>query len=106
MAVVLCGCVVSLFHFLHECREAPDLNVFSPLKAARDIARAMQYLQNRAKPVLYRDLKSKNVLIDEHFNVKLAYPTPPAPPRPCPLLPAACCLLPAACCLLPAACQR
>src|SRR5438309_1386825 len=68
----------SLFTYLHERPDhsTPDLEFFSPLRIARDIARAMQYLQNRDKPVLYRDLKSKNVLIDERLSVKLAYAHP------------------------------
>ena len=39
---------------------------------ALDTARAMNYLHERPKPILHRDLKSLNLLLDENNRVKLA----------------------------------
>lgn len=39
---------------------------------ALDTARAMNYLHERPKPVLHRDLKSLNLLLDQNNRIKLA----------------------------------
>lgn len=37
---------------------------------ALDAARGMLYLHSRPVPVLHRDLKSPNLLVDAHFRAK------------------------------------
>ena len=32
----------------------------------------MAYLHSRTPPILHRDLKSHNILLDEHWNAKIA----------------------------------
>jgi len=49
-----------------------DLKVCSPIAMAKDFARAMQYLHNKERPVLHRDLKSLNVLITGNWRCKVA----------------------------------
>ena len=39
---------------------------------SREILMGLNYLHTRPKPVIHRDLRSPNVLIDEHFSVKIA----------------------------------
>ena len=41
------------------------------LKIARDVARGMEFLHSRECPVLHRDLKSPNLLLDENLNCKI-----------------------------------
>lgn len=41
------------------------------LKMGEDAARGMNYLHTINPPVIHRDLKSQNLLVDENFNVKV-----------------------------------
>ncbi|KAL6072733.1 TKL/DRK protein kinase, variant 1 [Balamuthia mandrillaris] len=48
---------------------------FSPellLKILRDVARGMTFLHGFEPPIVHRDLKSQNLLIDENWNTKVA----------------------------------
>lgn len=63
---------------LHPCGNLSELihgNIPFKLKrkfgVAIEIARAMNYLHYRKRPVLHRDLKSENVLIDKSLRVRL-----------------------------------
>jgi serine/threonine protein kinase len=42
------------------------------LKMAADGCRGMQYLHSLQPPLIHRDIKSPNVLVDEHFTAKMA----------------------------------
>ncbi|KAJ0503282.1 putative protein kinase RLK-Pelle-RLCK-VIIa-2 family [Helianthus annuus] len=43
------------------------------LKVARDAARALAYLhQQMPSPIIFRDFKPSNILLDEKWNVKLS----------------------------------
>lgn len=43
------------------------------MKVALDAAKGLEYLHDRANPpVIYRDLKSSNILLDNDFNAKLS----------------------------------
>lgn len=46
---------------------------FTRMKIATGAARGLEYLHDEANPpVIYRDLKSSNILLDEEFNPKLS----------------------------------
>lgn len=43
------------------------------MKIALDAAKGLEYLHDKANPpVIYRDLKSSNILLDREFNAKLS----------------------------------
>ncbi|KAF5782360.1 putative protein kinase RLK-Pelle-RLCK-VIIa-1 family [Helianthus annuus] len=46
---------------------------FTRMKIALDAAKGLEYLHDKANPpVIYRDLKSSNILLDQDFNAKLS----------------------------------
>ncbi|XP_021299865.1 LOW QUALITY PROTEIN: probable serine/threonine-protein kinase PBL11 [Herrania umbratica] len=49
-----------------------ELNWSRRIKIAVGAARAVDYLHTRAKPVIHRDLKASNILLDADFNPKLS----------------------------------
>jgi serine/threonine protein kinase len=57
----------NLYDFIHEQPEpiAPDLL----LQIASDIVRGIKYLHSQR--IIHRDLKSSNLLLDKHLNVKV-----------------------------------
>ena len=59
----------SLYNLLHLKKSAVSLSLEDRLKIARDIARTFFYMHELG--IVHRDLKSHNVLIDEHMNVKV-----------------------------------
>eukprot|EP00164_Ancoracysta_twista_P017902 GFYU01030723.1.p1 GENE.GFYU01030723.1~~GFYU01030723.1.p1 ORF type:complete len:265 (-),score=76.21 GFYU01030723.1:138-833(-) len=42
------------------------------IKMTKDIARGLQFLHNCKPPIIHRDLKSANLLVDDNFNIKLS----------------------------------
>ncbi|XVF52831.1 hypothetical protein PTKIN_Ptkin05aG0050300 [Pterospermum kingtungense] len=59
----------SLFKTLHKNNQA--LDVRRRMKMALDVARGMNYLHHRNPPIVHRDLKSSNLLVDKNWNVKV-----------------------------------
>ncbi|XVF13192.1 hypothetical protein REPUB_Repub08aG0186900 [Reevesia pubescens] len=59
----------SLFKALHKNNQA--LDVRRRMKMALDVARGMNYLHHRNPPIVHRDLKSSNLLVDRNWNVKV-----------------------------------
>ncbi|KAL6069202.1 RGS domain-containing serine/threonine-protein kinase A-like isoform X1 [Balamuthia mandrillaris] len=57
---------------LHDCIQREKPSWLTRLKFARDIARGMNYLHHNKPPILHRDLKSINILIDEFNRAKVA----------------------------------
>lgn len=53
-------------------RALPNLSWTVRLQMALDITRGLFYLHHQSPPILHRDLKSLNILVDEHFRAKLA----------------------------------
>ncbi|XP_074291877.1 uncharacterized protein LOC141618692 isoform X2 [Silene latifolia] len=60
----------SLFRLLQ--RSTSKLDSRRRLHMALDIARGMNYLHNCNPPIIHRDLKSSNLLVDKNWSVKVA----------------------------------
>ncbi|GLT78273.1 hypothetical protein SLA2020_498130 [Shorea laevis] len=59
----------SLFKTLHKNNQVLDNR--RRLKMALDVARGMNYLHHRNPPIVHRDLKSSNLLVDRNWTVKV-----------------------------------
>jgi serine/threonine protein kinase len=59
----------SLYSFLHN--KANDIDWSKSLEMARDIGRGLKFLHSQTPQILHRDLKSENVLLTKHGDVKL-----------------------------------
>eukprot|EP01018_Ginkgo_biloba_P004268 Gb_23974 [translate_table: standard] len=59
----------SLFRILHKNTQGLDLR--RRLRMALDVARGMNYLHHRNPPIIHRDLKSSNLLVDKNWTVKV-----------------------------------
>lgn len=53
-------------------RVAQDLSWERRLRLANDAAIGMSFLHSGMDPIIHRDLKSPNLLVDEHYNCKVA----------------------------------
>ncbi|CAI9107449.1 OLC1v1006800C1 [Oldenlandia corymbosa var. corymbosa] len=60
-------------HLLELPPGQPPLDWFSRMKIALQAAKGLEYLHDKANPpVIYRDLKSSNILLDSEYNAKLS----------------------------------
>lgn len=60
-------------HLLDLHPQQRPLDWFTRMKIALDAAKGLEYLHDKANPpVIYRDLKSSNILLDNDFNAKLS----------------------------------
>ncbi|KDP26398.1 hypothetical protein JCGZ_17556 [Jatropha curcas] len=60
-------------HLLDLPPRQKPLDWFTRMKIALGAAQGLEYLHDKANPpVIYRDLKSANILLDEEFNAKLS----------------------------------
>ncbi|KAJ4842312.1 hypothetical protein Tsubulata_026592 [Turnera subulata] len=60
-------------HLLELSTHTKPLDWFTRMKIALGAAKGLQYLHEEADPpVIYRDLKSSNILLDNFFNAKLS----------------------------------
>ncbi|KAL3498785.1 hypothetical protein ACH5RR_041517 [Cinchona calisaya] len=59
----------SLFKALHKSNQKLDIR--RRLRMALDVARGMNYLHHRNPPIVHRDLKSSNLLVDKSWTVKV-----------------------------------
>ncbi|KAK8938792.1 Phytosulfokine receptor 1 [Platanthera zijinensis] len=64
----------SLDYWLHERTDGPSiLNWMRRVKIAQGAARGLAYLHQSCQPnIIHRDIKSSNILLDEHFEAHLA----------------------------------
>ncbi|GMH77445.1 hypothetical protein TrVE_jg14035 [Triparma verrucosa] len=60
---------INLYDLLHT-RSKSQIHFFVLHRFACDVARGMKYLHRRAK-VIQRDLKSRNIMVDNNFNAKI-----------------------------------
>ena len=58
----------SLYNLLH-LKKSVVLGLDERLRIARDVARVFQFMH--ALGIVHRDLKSHNILVDDHINIKL-----------------------------------
>lgn len=59
----------SLFKTLHRSNQVLDIK--RRLRMALDVTRGMNYLHRRNPPIIHRDLKSSNLLVDKNWTVKV-----------------------------------
>lgn len=59
----------SLYHLIHD--KSVQLSWARVKKVAVDACRGMAYLHNSNPPIIHRDLKSHNLLVDDHWKVKV-----------------------------------
>ncbi|KAL1332058.1 hypothetical protein AAHE18_11G000200 [Arachis hypogaea] len=59
----------SLFKILHRSNQPLDIRRL--LRMALDVAKGMNYLHHRNPPIVHRDLKSSNLLVDKNWTVKV-----------------------------------
>ncbi|XVF32219.1 hypothetical protein REPUB_Repub17cG0062600 [Reevesia pubescens] len=60
-------------HLLDLRPDQKPLDWYARMKIALDAAKGLEYLHDKANPpVIYRDLKSSNILLDKEFNAKLS----------------------------------
>ncbi|PNX73931.1 serine/threonine-protein kinase, partial [Trifolium pratense] len=60
-------------HLLDLEPHQKPLDWFTRMKVALEAAKGLEYLHDKANPpVIYRDLKSSNILLDKDFNAKLS----------------------------------
>ncbi|XP_071690661.1 serine/threonine-protein kinase CTR1-like [Rutidosis leptorrhynchoides] len=62
----------SLFKLLHSSGPKKVLDERLRLRMAFDVAKGMNYLHKRNPPIVHRDLKSPNLLVDKNYTVKVA----------------------------------
>ena len=67
--IVMERCEHSLFERLH--RRPEELSRRQSMNILIQVAEGMHYLHTRRPPVVHRDLKSHNVLLDRELNIKL-----------------------------------
>ncbi|KAG2633570.1 hypothetical protein PVAP13_2NG262500 [Panicum virgatum] len=61
----------SLYKLLHRSGAKEVLDERRRLNMAFDVAKGMNYLHRRSPPVVHRDLKSPNLLVDKKYTVKV-----------------------------------
>jgi serine/threonine protein kinase len=59
----------SLFTLLHMKKTSVNLSLDVRMRIARDIAQVFYYMHSLG--IVHRDIKSHNILVDEHFNIKI-----------------------------------
>ncbi|KAM3373797.1 Serine/threonine-protein kinase PBS1 [Capsicum chinense] len=60
-------------HLFDVSPDRPPLDWFTRMKIASNAANGLEYLHHKANPpVIYRDLKSSNILLDKEYNAKLS----------------------------------
>ena len=58
----------SLYNLLH-LKKAISLSMDERMRIAKDVAQVFHYMHSLG--IVHRDLKSHNILVDEHYNIKV-----------------------------------
>lgn len=64
-------CRGSLFRLLHKSSVRELLDEKRRIRMAFDVAKGMNYLHRSSPPIVHRDLKSPNLLVDKNWTVKV-----------------------------------
>ncbi|KAH7300945.1 hypothetical protein KP509_23G005000 [Ceratopteris richardii] len=59
-------------HLFQNGRQGPAMPWETRMKIALDAAEGLAFLHGAQKPVIYRDLKASNILLDSQYNAKLS----------------------------------
>ncbi|KAJ6334072.1 hypothetical protein OIU78_011061 [Salix suchowensis] len=71
--IMRCHNSLDMSRFSDLTPEQKPLEWFSRMKIALGAAKGLEYLHDKANPpVIYRDMKSSNILLDKFFNAKLS----------------------------------
>lgn len=62
----------NLFKFLHEKHKRESISDDKRIRWALGIAKGVNYLHSFNPPILHRDLKSLNILLDQNYHIKIA----------------------------------
>lgn len=62
----------SLYNFLHDLNNKTSIKDSTKIKWALEIARSINYLHSFNPPIIHRDLKSLNILLDHCNQIKIA----------------------------------
>ena len=63
----------TLFHYLHKQGEVVNVSWKTRLRIATETAAALSYLHSAASiPIIHRDVKTSNILLDETYNAKVS----------------------------------
>lgn len=65
------SCRGSLYRILHRPNSAQVLDERKRMRMALDVAKGMNYLHRSSPPIVHRDLKSPNLLVDKNWTVKV-----------------------------------
>lgn len=68
--VLMCNCHVTSYDLLRNETVYTGGDII--LQIVRDIAQGLRFLHASKPPILHRDLKAKNILIDSRFRAKVA----------------------------------
>ena len=69
---IMTGSVATLLKMIKNCGGSHKLSWKLVLQIAIDASDAIAYLHSQTPPIIHRDLKAENLLLDENFRCKLA----------------------------------